>query len=61
MTGASPARVSPQEIAELLAWARALSNAGPTTDPAERAAYLAAKTDLLDRITHHHAAGREER
>ena len=33
------------------AWCRRLSMAGPDTDPAERTAYLAAKTDLLTRIT----------
>jgi hypothetical protein len=42
---------SPREIAELLAWARRLTQAGPGVDPAERAAYLAAKTDVLARIT----------
>lgn len=41
---------SPAEIADLLAWARQLSAAGPTADPADRTAYLAAKTDLLARI-----------
>jgi hypothetical protein len=30
------------------------SAAGPAADPAERAAYLAAKTDLLARITDPH-------
>jgi hypothetical protein len=47
----APGRVGPREIAELLAWCRRLSAAEPGTDPAERAAYLAAKTDLLTRIT----------
>lgn len=42
---------SPAEIAELLAWARRLTEAGPRAAPAERLAYLAAKTDLLTRIT----------
>lgn len=50
MTGPS-APVSPREVAELLAWCRRLSVAGPHSDPAERAAYLGAKTDLLTRIT----------
>jgi hypothetical protein len=39
------------EIADLLAWARSVSERGPHADPAERAAFLAAKTDLLARIT----------
>jgi hypothetical protein len=50
-TTSTPARVGAREIRELLAWCRRLSVVGPTTDPAERAAYLAAKTDLLTRIT----------
>jgi hypothetical protein len=60
-----------RQIADLLAWARALTQAGPAADPAERAAYLAAKADLLHRITNHAehtaerlarpATGREER
>jgi hypothetical protein len=41
---------SPAEIADLLAWARRLTEAGPAADPTDRAAYLAAKTDLLTRI-----------
>jgi hypothetical protein len=40
------------EIAALLAWARSLSDAGGNTDPAQRAAYQAAKAALLARITH---------
>lgn len=40
------------QIAGLLAWARSLSDAGPNTDPAERAAYQAAKTTLLARLAH---------
>lgn len=39
------------DIAELLAWARQLSQAGSAADPDERAAYLAAKAELLARIT----------
>lgn len=55
MTAAStPRRVDPREITELLAWARRLAVAGPDADPGERAAYQAAKTDLLTRITDHH-------
>lgn len=44
--------VSATEIASLLAWARSLSDTG-NTDPAEQAAYQAAKTALLARITQH--------
>lgn len=44
--------VSVTQIAELLAWARALTEAGPNADPADRAAYQTAKTALLARITH---------
>lgn len=53
MTSPPPAadQVSTAEIAHLLAWARSLSDAGSSVDPAERAAYLAAKTALLARIT----------
>lgn len=39
------------EIAGLLAWARSLSDAGPAADPDQMAAYQAAKTALLARIT----------
>ena len=47
---------SPAQIAELLAWARRLTETGHHADPAERAAYLAAKADLLARITDQHPA-----
>jgi hypothetical protein len=50
----SPGRVTPAEIADLLAWARCLTEAGPAGDPAERAAYLTAKADLLARIADQH-------
>jgi hypothetical protein len=50
-TGPASTPVSLTEIASLLAWARSLSEAGPAADPAERAAYRAAKTTLLARIT----------
>ena len=51
---AQPARAG--EISVLIAWAARLSRTGPgSASPAETAAYLAAKADLLDRI----AAGRE--
>jgi hypothetical protein len=42
---------SPAQIADLLAWARRLTEAGTGGDRAERAAYLAAKTELLARIS----------
>jgi hypothetical protein len=52
VTGAQPhRRVSPRQITQLLAWARRLSTAGPDADPTEVAAYLAAKAELLARIT----------
>lgn len=56
MTSPSPAadQVSTAEIAHLLVWARSLSTAGAAADPTERAAYLAAKTALLARITDQH-------
>jgi hypothetical protein len=41
---------SATQIAELMAWARRLSDAHCTGDPADRAAYQAAKADLLARI-----------
>jgi hypothetical protein len=44
---------SAAQIADLLAWARRLTQTGLTADPADRAAYLAAKADLLTRITTH--------
>lgn len=50
-TASTSHRVGTGEIAELLAWCRRLSMAGPAADPTERAAYLAAKTELLTRIT----------
>lgn len=49
--------VRPAEISDLIAWAARLSRTGPgSASPAETAAYLAAKADLLDRI----AASREQ-
>lgn len=43
--------VTTAEIAELTAWARRLTTAGlRNADPAEIAAFLAAKSDLLSRI-----------
>jgi hypothetical protein len=47
--------VSTTEIAALLAWARSLSEARGSADPAQRAAYQAAKTALLARITDQHS------
>jgi hypothetical protein len=41
--------VRPAEISDLIAWAARLSRARAAS-PAETAAYLAAKADLLDRI-----------
>lgn len=38
------------EIAELVAELRRITEAGSTVDPAERAAFLVAKRDLLARI-----------
>jgi hypothetical protein len=49
--------VRPGEISDLIARAARLSRAGPgSASPAETAAYLAAKADLLERI----AASREQ-
>ena len=48
--------VRPGEISDLIAWAARLSRTGPGASPAEVAAYLAAKANLLERI----AAGREQ-
>ena len=42
-----PNQVSTSEIAELLAWARSLTEAGTAADPDQRAAYLATKTALM--------------
>jgi len=43
--------VRPREISGLIAWAARLSRTGSGgASPAEAAAYLAAKADLLDRI-----------
>ncbi|MGH4006929.1 MAG: hypothetical protein ACRDTH_01950 [Pseudonocardiaceae bacterium] len=55
MTGSpTPPRVRPRDIADLLTWATSLSAARPAADPAERAAYLTAKADLLTRIADQH-------
>ena len=50
--------VRPAEISDLIAWAARLTRAraARAASPAETAAYLAAKADLLDRI----AASREQ-
>ena len=49
--------VRPAEISDLIAWAAQLASTGPgNASPAEVAAYLAAKANLLDRI----AAAREQ-
>jgi hypothetical protein len=55
---------SAAEIADLLAWARHLSETGPAADPTDRAAYLAAKTNLLARIPTndpHHPSDKDNR
>jgi hypothetical protein len=49
----TPPRVRPRDIADLLAWAASLTQAGPAT-PAAQAAYLAAKADLLTRLAAQH-------
>jgi len=50
--------VRPGEISDLIAWAARLSRTGPgSTSPAGTAAYLAAKANLLERIT---TASREQ-
>ena len=54
----SPQPVRPGEISDLIAWAARLSRTGPgNASPAEAAAYLAAKADLLERIAAERAAG----
>ena len=47
--------VTATEIADLLAQARSLTQARSAADPTTRAAYLAAKADLLTRIADEHA------
>jgi hypothetical protein len=42
------------QIADLMAWARRLSDTRHPNDSAERAAYQAAKTDLLARLNATH-------
>ena len=53
MTTGIPDQPTTTEIAGLLAWARSLSDTRGSADPAERAAYQAAKTTLLARLAHH--------
>ena len=50
----APPRVRPRDISDLLAWATSLSAAPHAADPAQWAAYLAAKADLLTRIADQH-------
>jgi hypothetical protein len=50
-----PDQVDTTEIAGLLAWARSLTQAGRSADPADRASYLTAKTALLSRISNQDA------
>jgi len=48
----APHPVTIDEIADLLAWCRRLTHAGPShTNTTDRAAYQQAKTDLLARLT----------
>jgi hypothetical protein len=56
MTEPGSGPVSIAEIADLLAWARRLTEDRPA-NPAERAAYPAAKAALPARITDQNAAG----
>ena len=49
-----PPRVHPRDISDLLAWATSLTSAPHAADPAQWAAYLAAKADLLTRIADQH-------
>ena len=54
----SPQPAWPGQISDLIAWAARLSRTGlGNASPAEAAAYLAAKADLLDRIAAERAAG----
>jgi hypothetical protein len=55
MTGPVPTPVRPGEISALLQWCGRLIRAGTGADPAELAAYQAAKAALLDRIADQHA------
>jgi len=54
MTNPTPihASVTARQIADLLTWARSLAEQGAAADPAERAAFLATKHELLNRLTH---------
>ena len=54
MTNPAPghASVTARQIADLLAWARSLAEQGTAADPTERAAFLATKHELLNRLTH---------
>jgi hypothetical protein len=54
MTSPPPPRVRPRDISDLLAWATSLSSAPHAADPAQWAAYLEAKADLLTRIADQH-------
>jgi hypothetical protein len=47
--------VTTTEISDLLSWARQLSDARGGATPAQRAAYLAAKANLLARLADAHA------
>jgi hypothetical protein len=53
VTGPDPdPRAGVREISDLLAWARRLSEAARHAGPADRAAFLAAKTNLFARLAH---------
>jgi hypothetical protein len=56
-----PPRVTARQIADLLAWARSLSEQHLDADPVERAAFLRTKIELLGRIAEdrHEASGGE--
>jgi hypothetical protein len=56
MTAPVPEPVTVTEIADLTAWARPLAG-NQLADPAEVAAYLTAKADLLERIADERAHG----
>jgi hypothetical protein len=47
----TPTPVTAHEIADLLAWGRSLAQRGAGANPVERDAFLAAKAQLLARIT----------
>jgi len=50
----TPDPVSTAQIANLLAWARSLSKAGPAAEADQRGAYQSAKTALPPRLADQH-------